>query len=287
MLERRMRANEFESSILRMIEELRQDHPTMCCRNMYYKLKPEGIGRDKFEALCRSFGLMSYPKRSPRRTTDSSGVIRFDNLLETMLVSGINKAFCSDITYYEVNGQFYYITFIMDCYSRRILGHSVSKRLTTQETTLPALRMAVDQRGGMLDNGIVFHSDGGGQYYAKEFLTYTQLLGLRNSMCEMAYQNGKAERINRTIKHNYLYHYQIKSFQDLQKGVDRAVKLYNTDKPHSALNRLAPLDFEKQLLLLRQQTEPKMTESLEANPDFWGVEPQKSEQTEPQNPDVL
>ena len=73
-------------------------------------------------------------------------------------------------------------------------------------------------------------------------------------MCEMAYQNGKSERINGVIKNNYLIHWRPQTEPDLQKGVDRAVYLYNDHKPHKALNYATPLQFEKQLLLLKQQT---------------------------------
>jgi transposase InsO family protein len=84
--------------------------------------------------------------------------------MEGLSVSRINQAFCSDITYFEVEGVFFYITFIMDCYTRRIIGHAVSQSLTTEVTTFAALRMSIRTRGGkkQLPKGIIFHSDGGG-----------------------------------------------------------------------------------------------------------------------------
>lgn len=275
MLDRRMHSYEVEAYVIQLVSQIRADHPTMSCRAMYHKLKPPHMGRDKFEALCYRLGLMSERIKNPYRTTDSSGVVRFDNLLTGLNLTHTDQAYCSDITYFEVGTRFYYITFVIDCYSRLILGHSVSSTLSTEQTTLPALTMAVNSRGGKVPSGIVFHSDGGGQYYDKSFLAFTKAHGMRNSMCELAYENGKAERINGVIKNNYLKHYQIHNLAELTKSVDRSVKLYNAEKPHKALNYRTPLEFEKQLLLLSQQTEPKMTESLEANSDFWGIEPHK------------
>src|SRR5690606_17922988 len=91
-------------------------------------------------------------------------------------------------------------------------------------------------------------SDGGGQYYDKEFLALTAHEGLRNSMCEYPWENGKSERVNGIIKNNYLKHRNIKSYLDLIREVDRSVKLYNEKKPHKSLNRVSPLTFENSIL---------------------------------------
>lgn len=254
---------------------------------MFYKIKPKGIGRDKFEALCKRLGYNIEQKRNWHRTTDSSGVIRFENHLKTAALEDINQAYSSDITYYEVGGRFYYITFIMDCFSRIILGYSVSKTLVTEETTLPALRMAVRARGGSIPEGTIFHSDGGGQYYDKAFLKYTEKHRMLNSMCEYAYENGKAERLNGIIKNNYLKHYVIKDYESLQRSVDRAVDLFNNDRPHKSLNYRSPKEYEKELLNWRQQIKPKMTESLEAKQIYGASSPINTEQTKPQTQDVF
>lgn len=233
---------------------------------MYYKIKPQGLGRDNFERLCKEHGFSIERKLNYYRTTDSNGVIRFEDLLKTAFLNDIDQAWSSDITYFEVKDRFYYITFIIDCYSRRILGHAVSLRLTTEQTTLAALKSAVKTRKGKLPEQLIFHSDGGGQYYDKEFLKYTAYHKMRNSMCEFAYENGKAERLNGTIKNNYLKFYTIETYQALQKSVDRAVSLYNDHRPHKALNYQCPTEYEKNSVLLQQQTKLTMTESLDAKP---------------------
>jgi putative transposase len=233
-----------------LISEIRADHPTLSCRAMYYKLRPERMGRDAFEELCKELGFLVDKRHHGPRTTNSSGVVRFDNLLSNTTLTSINQAWSSDITYFEVDGHYYYITFVLDCYSRRILGHQVSRRLTTEETTLPALKKAVSTRSGHIPANVIFHSDGGGQYYDKDFLKFTASYQFRNSMCEYAYENGKAERLNGTIKNNYLNHYTIKSFSQLQEKVDLAVTLYNRDRPHKALNYQSPIKYENSIVIL-------------------------------------
>lgn len=162
-----------------------------------------------------------------------------------------DQLWSSDITYFRVGDSFYYLTFVLDCFSRRILGHSVSSRLCTRDTTLAALRRAVATRRGAC-RGTILHSDGGGQYYADEFVRYTQAHGLVNSMCDQAWQNPYAERVNGTIKNNYLHHYQIGTMQELVKKVELAVRLYNVERPHKSLNWVAPVEFEEKLSNLSQ-----------------------------------
>jgi len=240
--------------LLNMIHQIRDDHPTMGCRDLYYKLSPEFIGRDAFEEFCKENGLMSRKSRNYRRTTDSSGVKRFNNLLADTIVNRINQVWTSDITYYELGDRFYYITFVQDAYSRRILGHSVSESLHTENTTLPALEMAIKSRGNTALAGLIFHSDGGGQYYDKDFLKLTSKKNICNSMCIYPWENGKAERLNGVIKNNYLRHRHISSYKELKAQVDQVVLLYNIGKPHIRLSRNSPIAFEKKILLLQQQT---------------------------------
>lgn len=76
-------------------------------------------------------------------------------------------------------------------------------------------------------------------------------------MCEFAWENGKAERINGVIKNNYLKHRKINNYSDLTKEVDRSVRLYNEDKPHIELQRRSPITFEKEIAYLHKRTKPR------------------------------
>jgi putative transposase len=246
-----------KQQLLLLICQVRQDHPTMGLRDMYYKLNPQTMGRDAFESFCKLQGLIAEKRRNFRKTTDSTGVTRFDNLLEKTNVTRINQVWQSDITYYEVRDRFFYITLVEDAYSRRIIGYSVSIRLTTEQTTIPALKMAIKARSKdqMLTDGVIFHSDGGGQYYDKEFLRLTSKAGIHNSMCAYPWENGKVERLNGVIKNNYLKHRNINSFESLRKEVDHSVFLYNNEKPHIKLGRKTPIQLENDYLCIGQQSD--------------------------------
>jgi transposase InsO family protein len=250
MLDRRYWWNEEIEYLIPIIQQVRKDHPTLSCRALYYKINPARIGRDKFEKLCKDLGFAASVFHSRKRTTNSSGVIRFENLLDGLVLTAINQAWASDITYFEIKNCFYYITFILDCFSRLILGYSVSSRLTTEQTTLPALKQAIlfRKKSGILPEGIILHSDGGGQYYDKVFIALTNQYNFKNSMCEYAYQNGKAERVNGIIKNNYLRFKTITTIKELCYYVDQSVLLYNEDRPHKSLKYVEPLKFEEMSL---------------------------------------
>ncbi len=240
-----IRQQEERSQLLPTIRQIREDHPRMAARVIYKLILPSSFGRDRFEAFCFENGFKLDVKRSFRRTTNSLGVTRFKNLIIGFELTGINQVLVSDITYYEMNGRFYYLTFIMDLYSRRILGFSVSENLFTENTTIPALKMAIKQKNVNEIIGIILHSDGGGQYYCKQFLEITNHFKILNSMCEDVFGNTHAERINGTIKNAYLEYYKPNNFEQLKVMLTKAVKMYNEQKPHEALNGLSPMVFEQ------------------------------------------
>lgn len=250
MIKRSNTANDEQMQMLGLVMDIRKEHPGMGLRDIYFMLQPQHIGRDAFEVWCKRWQLQVRKKRNPYRTTDSNGVTRFDNLIEGKVLTKINQVWQSDITYFQCGKQCFYLTFIVDAFSRRIVGYHVSKRLLTEHTTLPALKMALRLRKQHAFDNLIFHSDGGGQYYDQHFLALTKKHGIRNSMCEYAWQNGKAERINGVIKNNYLLYRDITSFESLVAHVDQAVTAYNTTKPHTRLHRMSPITFEQNLLHL-------------------------------------
>lgn len=234
-----------ERPIVEMMHEVRSRHPQMCQRHMWRMLALEGVmGRDRFFELYRDNGFKLEQKPNYARTTDSRGVIRFPNLIATMELTGVNQVWVSDITYYREGNRFYYLTFIMDLYSRKIVGHSTSQSLTTEATTLPALKKALRGLSMQQTRDLIIHSDGGGQYYSRNFVELTNRWGMQNSMCKDVYENPHAERINRTIKNGYLRQYAPETYPKLKRMLSHAVRLYNTEKPHDSLSGLAPAQFE-------------------------------------------
>ena len=227
------------------MHEVREDHPKMGAKAMYKLLQPKSMGRVKFRQIYNEAGFKLYQAKNYRKTTDSEGTKYFDNLIEGYELTGVNQIYVSDITYYELSKRFYYLTFVMDLYSRRIKGFSASKTMFTEDTTIPALKMSLRGLSEGQRRGLIFHSDGGGQYYSKKFQEITKEAKMRNSMGKTVYENIHAERVNGTIKNDYLKEYTPKSYKQLQKELKRAVKMYNMQRPHQSLNWMSPAEYEE------------------------------------------
>ena len=244
MLNRRKYKYEEQEQLIPLINEIRVDHPRMSARDIYLKLQPNCMGRDQFERFCMDSGYRIKRLRNFRVTTNSLGVTRFPNMIKDIEVTRVNQVFVSDITYFEMGTDTYYLTLIMDLFNREIVGWSASDNLRTENTTLPALHRVITERGRVNFKGAIMHSDGGGQYYCNEFKKLTKDLEMINSMTEeKVYENSHAERLNGIIKNNYLYPYGPTNMASLKKLLDKAVMMYNTGKPHKALGKLTPTNF--------------------------------------------
>ncbi|MEL6607176.1 MAG: DDE-type integrase/transposase/recombinase [Bacteroidota bacterium] len=221
---------------------IRAAHPRLSARKMYSMLQPEGLDRDQFEAFCLSQGYRVSFRRAYHRTTNSYGVKRFPNLLLDKELTGVNQAWVGDITYYRIGEQFYYLTLLMDLWSRYLVGYGVSSRLLASQTSIRALQMAFRGRGK--PGGLILHSDGGGQYYSNEYLSLTAGTGILHSMGSSVYENGAAERLNGIIKSEYLSAYYPRNYGALQRCIARAVRHYN-ERPHQCLGLMSPQAYEQ------------------------------------------
>lgn len=246
-LEREYRRREEESTLELLVKEIRKNHPRMGCREIYLELQPQYMGRDRFESFCETKGFKLIKKRKFKPTTDSRGVPWVPNLLLDLdEITKLNQVWVSDITYFELNGRFLFMTFIMDLFSRVIVGHSLSRSLSAESTTLPALRMAVDSRKIKQQDQLILHSDGGGQYFSKKMKKLQADYGIRVSRAQSVYENPHAERVNGTIKNDYLIPWQADNEQLLRQQLTKAVVLYNTCRKHKSLDRCIPTEFEQQ-----------------------------------------
>lgn len=237
-LTHKMKQKDMYCQLLPLVREIREEHPGMSSKIMYGMIKPEGIGRDKFIAWCNEQGFRLEQKRNPIRTTNSYGVTRFTNKIRDLEVQRSNHLWVSDITYYRIRERFYYITLIMDQYSKMIVGYNASISLATTDTTIPSLKMAL--KNNQIKDELILHSDGGGQYYCKEFIAMTKEAEITNSMTEDLAENNHAERINGTVKNQYLSYYMPTNFYQLKQELERTVKNYNITRPHQSLGKQFP-----------------------------------------------
>ena len=241
--------------LIRQAKLIRIDHPGMGPRMMYikFKQKPETkpltelAGRDKTEAILLQNGFRTRKVVVFHKTTQP-GSYRFPNRIEGMDINQINRIWMSDITYISIAGKWFYLTIIIDIYSRKCLGISWSKNMTAEQTVIPALKMAILSRAGQDLSNCIFHSDAGGQYIDRNFLLILQEHQIESSMANSVYENPFAERFHETLKNQYLIRWGVNSFDRLGQLALRFRDLYNLDRPHQSLHELTPDAFEIAIL---------------------------------------
>lgn len=236
--------------LLSEVESLRAVHPGCGVEKMYHTLQPRFIGRDKFIELFMRLGFRLKKRRNYRKTTIASKLY-YPNIIKGLSIDSPNTIWQSDITYIEVGKRFYYAVFIIDVYTKEIVGYKVSDHMRAT-ANVQALTEAIKQYGAPK----IHHSDRGSQYIYKDYIALLKKHNAKISMGLIAQDNAFAERINRTIKEEYLSHWQIGSLAQLQRMVKKAVIHYNTKRIHNNIARKTPEYFRKYVVSLPKQERP-------------------------------
>lgn len=223
---------------------------------MALDLRCAGWGRDKLEQLLLGNGYRRFYPPKYTRTTFAQLDIVYPDLIAGLELTNINQVVQTDITYYRVGKKFYYLVFLIDVYSRRIVGYSVNKSLHA-EGNIKALLMMLKTRKGFDLKGLIHHCDRGRQHVDHRYISILDKHGIQLSMCREAWQNAYTERLNRTIKRDYLDGWQIRTPDDLKKAVRKAVHHYNHKKSHEGIGNMSPVNFEKYVQNLKADLMPK------------------------------
>ena len=232
--------------ILELARQVRRKHPRMGGRKLLFKIQPmlaaEGlqIGRDRLFDVLRSQDLLVKPTKIQRRTT-IPGLWRAPNLLRGMTISRPNQVWVCDITYLELEvDRFAYLFLLMDLYARFIVGWHVANSLVT-EGALASLQRALQHRTST-SQPLIHHSDHGVQYTSHAYLNTLLNHQIRPSMGAVGncYDNIFAERLIGILKGEYHLDARFVDSAQIDLAVHQAVHLYNTDRPHLALNLASP-----------------------------------------------
>lgn len=227
-----------------VLGEEREKHPAMSLKKLYHKLQPDFVGRDAFVDFGMENGFEPVLKFKKPKTNSHSDKVFYPNLLQDLKIFDINQVWVTDITYFKIKGVWYYISMVIDLYSRRVLGYSASKSMHTQ-ASLDALQMALDTRGiPKYGFQLRHHSDRGGQYRSKEYRELLEKYEIQISMGTSCFDNLYMESSNGIVKNEYLIHRKINTFEDLVLHLKTDINYYNTQRPHGSLNNMNPVEFE-------------------------------------------
>lgn len=248
----RQRANRCaarEEMAVRLIEEEREQQPKIGTRKLYSMFYAAfrilKVGRDKLFDLLRRKGLLVRRKRRSIGTTHWWHTLRrYANLVRALTPMQPNELWVSDMTYVPVKDGFAYASIITDAFSRKIVGYHMARTLETVGP-LTALKMALNDADST--QNLIHHSDQGVQYCSKSYVETLNTHGCRISMTGGGnpYENAKAERVNGTLKNEYLLGNGFNSFNDARLALAEAVQLYNERRPHLSLAYQKPAEVHK------------------------------------------
>ncbi len=213
------------------------------------QLRQEGgqHGRNRIARLMKEEGLWARPKRRYRvRTTNSSHAepIAPNRLALAPKPTAINQIWVGDITYIHTPEGWLYLAAILDLYSRKIVGWSISPFIDTS-LILEALKMALVRNQPPAE--LLFHSDRGVQYASADYRAALAAAGLIASMSRQAncYDNAFIESFWSTLKLELVYRREFPSRQQARSEIFDFIEcFYNRHRAHSALGYLSPVDFE-------------------------------------------
>lgn len=211
-----------------------------------------GVGR--VAKLLKSQGLRAIqPKSFKPKTTESRHRLGYnDNLLAGRPIpSRVNEVWVGDITYIPLRtGRFGYTAFLLDLYSRSIVGWSYRSQMN-DDLVIEAIYDAIRSRQPAV--GLLHHSDRGGQYASKRYRAILRRAAMLQSMSGAGncYDNAFMESCFGTMKTEL----QLEDYAgdaEAKREIGEYVDYYNTRRLHSSLGYVTPSEFERQPL----QTQP-------------------------------
>lgn len=252
--DREVRDEYLKKEIMRVWEDRRKSRRKYGARKVWHQLNREGIevARCTVERLMRVLGIggAKARRKKPRTTVPApAGTERPSDLLDRDFTADApNRKWVADITYVETLRGFVYTAFIMDLFSRKIVGWQVGDTLRA-ELALDALEMAIWRAGGGLDPGnLIHHSDRGVQYTSIRYAERLQEVAAVRSVGSKgdSYDNAAAESLNSLYKKELIEaEGPWEGVTDVTLATLEWVSWYNKERLHSACGYAPPEEFEE------------------------------------------
>jgi putative transposase len=220
---------------------------TYGCPRVHVELTESGtaVGRKRVARLMKAAGLHGVSRRRFVTTTVRDGARPAPDLVDRKFVATApNVLWVADITYIPTWSGFLYLAVVLDVFSRRVVGWSMSTRVRA-ELVVAALDMALAARK---PRGVIHHSDQGSQYTSLALGERCLEMGVRLSMGSVgdAYDNAMAESFFATLECELLARRRFKTQADARLAVFEFIEgFYNPRRRHSAIGYLSPNDFER------------------------------------------
>jgi putative transposase len=233
-----------------LIEKIQLKFPQYGVRRVHMELKRHygmDINRKRVQRIMQKFDLKALIWRGFKiKTTDSDHDYGYaPNRIRGIEVTQLDQVWVADITYIRIKAGFVYLATVMDLYSRKIVGWSISDRIDAA-LCRDALMDAIEKRNPK--PGLIHHSDRGVQYACDEYKAVLEKHGILPSMSAQGYcyDNAFMESFFKTLKAEEVYLTEYETKDDVLKSIPEFIEnVYNKKRLHSSLGYYSPVEYEK------------------------------------------
>lgn len=209
------------------------------------------INHKRVYRLCRDLGIQSIIRRKRKSQNinlhrQKESEVIADNLLKRdFTVTKPNEKWVTDITTFKVGNNSLYLSAVMDLYGNEILAYEMANKagsLLVIKTVYNAIQKEKDVQG------VLLHSDRGGQYTSKVYQDTLEAYDIKASMSRPGnpIDNACIESFFSHLKSEAYHPYSVQNIEDLKAKIDNYIYRYNHTRRQKRLNRQSPVNFRKQ-----------------------------------------
>jgi putative transposase len=240
-----MKESQINEDLLCKIRDIKAEHPFWGYRRTWAFLKYQlgmEVNLKRIYRLMEKNSLLVQKNQKLRATRTSQK--------SKPKADAVNQFWGIDMTKIMTEAGWVYLVVVLDWYSKKIIGHCMSRWSRTDQW-LDALNMAVNDQypAGILEaeNRPKLISDNGCQPTSEKFMKECSLSGIDQIFTSYNNPKGNAdtERVIRTIKEDLVWINEFNSYYELLDAWNAWVNKYNNLFPHSALNNKTPCQFEQ------------------------------------------
>ena len=244
-----LRSQEDRLLLAHIRSEFESSHRSYGRPRMVEELREAGflVGHHRVGRLMRENGIQAIRTRKARRYYSHTPSLGFaPNLLKQDFTAiAANQKWSVDISYIETRRGWLYLAVVIDLYSRKVVGWTVSDRIK-KDLALRALRMAIILRRPR--SGLIHHSDRGSQYCATDYQMELKRNGIQISMSGKGncYDNAPVEAFFKTLKAELVWRTKFETREQAERSIGNYINtFYNRRRRHSALGNISPMRYEK------------------------------------------
>lgn len=232
--------SELNMKLMRLIDEQFLETPYYGARQMARYLRRQGyrVNRKRARRLMQKMGLMAiYQKPNTSKPHPEHEI--FPYLLRGVDIQAPNQVWCSDVTYIPMKKGFLYLVAVMDWHSRKVLSWRLSNTLDA-DFCVEALKEALAKYG----KPVIFNTDQGSQFTSFSFTQALKDAEVKISMDSKGrwMDNIMIERLWRSLKYECIYLHAFETGGEARKGIDKWIRRYNEERPHSSLDDRTPYE---------------------------------------------